>query len=164
MKDDAVTGRTFEVPTGDQRAVEAASPEISRIANAIGYALAERGVQFTAEDTVATGQRVFDQCIGRREVERPRECAEPTPNSTREDRSMKLSDIRQWLESAADELMRNREAEITCPPGVAKLKHEDDQAATDVDVGLSHLTSIPGPRRITFIAVLDSGQTIETVR
>lgn len=58
---DAASGRTFEVPIGDERAVEDVSPEVSRIANSIGFALAERGVQFTAADATAAAQRVFDQ-------------------------------------------------------------------------------------------------------
>jgi hypothetical protein len=57
----AATKRRFEVPTGDESAVKDASPEVSRVANSIGFALAERGVQFTAEDAVAAARRVIDQ-------------------------------------------------------------------------------------------------------
>lgn len=58
---DAAHGRTFEVPTGAERAVKDASPEVSRLANSIGFALAERGVKFTAADAIASAQRVLDQ-------------------------------------------------------------------------------------------------------
>jgi hypothetical protein len=67
---DAASGREFEVPTGDERAVKDASPEVSRIANSIGFALAERGVQFTAADATAAAQRVFDQQLKHAQMER----------------------------------------------------------------------------------------------
>lgn len=60
---DAASGRTFEVPIGDENAVKGVSPDVSRIANSIGFALAERGVQFTAADATAAAQRVVDQHV-----------------------------------------------------------------------------------------------------
>lgn len=55
----------FHVPVVDSEAVGGASPEVSVLANTIGYALAERGVTFTADDAIAAAQRAVDQGLAR---------------------------------------------------------------------------------------------------
>lgn len=51
----------IELPVTDQAAIDSATPEVSRLANTIGYALAERKVPVTANDTLAAAQRAIDQ-------------------------------------------------------------------------------------------------------
>jgi hypothetical protein len=55
----------LHVPVLDQEAVKGASPQVSVLANTIGYAFAERGVEFTADDAIAAAQRVVDQELAR---------------------------------------------------------------------------------------------------
>jgi hypothetical protein len=55
----------FRVPVTDSEVVNSASPEVSVLANTIGYALAERGVEFTADDAIAAAQRVVDQGLAK---------------------------------------------------------------------------------------------------
>jgi len=47
--------------TADQALIDDAPPRISKIANAIGYALTQRGVQITAADAITAAYRVVDQ-------------------------------------------------------------------------------------------------------
>lgn len=51
----------YELPVVDQSVIDDATPEVSRLANCIGYALGERGVRVTADDTIAAAQRAVDQ-------------------------------------------------------------------------------------------------------
>lgn len=51
----------YELPVTDQSVIDSASPEVSRIANCVGYALAERGVKFTADDTFAAAHSLVNQ-------------------------------------------------------------------------------------------------------
>lgn len=50
-----------ELPVKDQRVIDEAPREVSMLANCIGYALAERDVEVTADDTIAAAQRAVDQ-------------------------------------------------------------------------------------------------------
>ena len=50
-----------DLPVKDQRAIDEAPREVSMLANCIGYALAERGAEVTADDTIAAAQRAVDQ-------------------------------------------------------------------------------------------------------
>lgn len=54
---------SVSVPLGDLdlAAVEDVHPDLSRMANSIGYALRTRGVQLTAADAVAAARRVVEQ-------------------------------------------------------------------------------------------------------
>lgn len=47
----------LELPIVDQAVIDGASPEVSALANSIGYALAERGVQLNADDAVKAAER-----------------------------------------------------------------------------------------------------------
>ena len=75
-----------------------------------------------------------------------------------------VSEIRAWLEDTADQWMRNANTTITIPPGVRELKWASDTDMNPVDVGQVNYTRAPGPSRITFIAELNNGDTIETTR
>lgn len=57
----------YELPVKDQRVIDEAPREVSMLANCIGYALAEQGVEVTADDTIAAAQRAVDQGWARRE-------------------------------------------------------------------------------------------------
>lgn len=46
---------------GVQTLIDDPPPQVSQIANAIGYALAQRGVRVTAADAIAAAYRVVDQ-------------------------------------------------------------------------------------------------------
>lgn len=49
------------VSAGDKTLIDDAPPQVSQVANAIGYALGERGVRVTAADAIAAAYRVMDQ-------------------------------------------------------------------------------------------------------
>ncbi|MGI5423048.1 hypothetical protein [Actinomadura luteofluorescens] len=57
-----------ELPVKDQRVIDEASREVSELANCIGYALAEQGVEVTADATIVAAQRAVDQGWTRRDV------------------------------------------------------------------------------------------------
>lgn len=67
----------FELPVIDQSVIDSASPEVSRLANSIGYALAERGVKLTSDDTFAAAQRLVDQGLVAADVDKPRRHTAP---------------------------------------------------------------------------------------
>lgn len=72
--------------------------------------------------------------------------------------------IRDWLEETADQLMQNANTTPMLPSGVRELKYENDMDPVYIDDGGPFMTTVPGSRRFTFVAVLENGNTIKTVR
>lgn len=72
--------------------------------------------------------------------------------------------IREWLEETADQLVQDASTTPTLPDGVRELKYENDVDPVYIDNGGPFMTAVPGPRWFTFVAVLNNGDTIETVR
>jgi Ethanolamine utilization protein EutJ (predicted chaperonin) len=72
-----------------------------------------------------------------------------------------MSEIRAWLEDAADKFMRNANETMTAfPPGVRDVRYEVEAEMSPV----INTTRVDRPKRITFVAELENGNTIETTR
>lgn len=56
-----ITSGPVHIPVTDAAAIHSHSTQVSELANSIGYALADRGVEFTAEDALAAAARAFEQ-------------------------------------------------------------------------------------------------------
>jgi hypothetical protein len=72
--------------------------------------------------------------------------------------------IRDWLEETADQLMRDGNATVTCPSGVT-LRREQEIKPVPLASNPAFDAVVPGMLgRVTFVAELENGNTIETTR
>lgn len=128
----------FEVPVEDQAVIDAAPPEVSRIANSIGYALAERGVRFTADDAIAAARRVAEQsspAVRVTESAEEQEWTQANPSLGQRVRfgaveahingSMSFDDVKEAVRKALEALIRSENGMEYCWVYIADLTSSD---------------------------------------